>query len=650
MRDGYSVAMTPMRRGPGLGARVMYGARRYGAGFAVEVLAFYVVLVAYQALGYGHRLVASPPFVGPSLYYVVVGFLFVTLAMGSAEARFHLYRRVWAVAGIADAFAVIMAVAEASVLITVANAIIPGDNRPFRLLVPALAAPSVMAVLGIFRLLPRLRTGVPREGSRLLTVVYGDRWYATVKALVQYPNAGWTPVAILTSDGADFHKTVMGIPVVGSTAELERWIVETSADGVAFVVNNRPVSELHELFAQCLRSERPIFIVPDAVDILRPEEAGRLRPLSTDDLVGRSPRAMDLEQTEPEVRGRVVGVTGAAGSIGSELCRLLAQLGPKRLVLVDNNESGLFDLAVELRAGSDVEVRESLVSVTDPVLLANVLREEVPEILFHVAAYKHVPMLEAHPEQAIINNIGGTRNVLACAAGVGVKKFVLVSTDKAVARHSVMGSTKRLCELLVLGHEGPMACWAVRFGNVVGSRGSVVPTFERQIRAGGPVTITHPKMTRYMMTIYEAASLVIATLQFGEPGHLYMLDMGDPISIVNLANSLIRSQGLRPGVDIDIQYTGLRPGERLTENLLLANEGTRPTRHPSIVEVIATELRTAGSLDQTVDRLVDHASAGGSSQLIRELKLAVALPGEGAPPDGRGLGKPHLRAVGDVDD
>jgi FlaA1/EpsC-like NDP-sugar epimerase len=620
------------RTRPPIWARVFAGARRYGAGFAIEVLVFWGMLVAYQQLGYGRRLTTSPPFTGPVAYYVLLGVLMVALAMGAAESRFRLYRRVWAVAGLDDALSVGLAVAEATLLITAANAVIPGDYRPYRLLVPLLAAPSVAALICFYRMLPRLTRSVPSPGNRLLLVVYGDRWYNTVKALVDNPNPDWKPVAILTTNAQDVHQTVMRIPVVGPTDDLGEWIERSKADGVAFIVNNRPVSDLHDLFAVCLNAELPIFLVPDAVEVLRPEEAGRLRPLATDDLVGRSQRDLEVEEARAHVTGRSVMVTGAAGSIGSELCRLLARLKPRRLVLVDNNESGLFDLAVELRTRSDIDIGEALVSVTDRELLLNVFIDERPDIVFHAAAYKHVPMLESHPEQAVLNNIAGTRSTLACAEAAGVQTFVMVSTDKAVARHSVMGSSKRACELLVLNHAGKMACWAVRFGNVVGSRGSVVPTFERQIAGGGPVTITHPRVTRYMMTIREAASLVITTLAFGSNGRLYMLDMGEPISILNLANSLIRSRGLRPGVDIELRFTGLRPGERLTEELLLPEEERLPTPHPAVVEVISSA-RPATDVHWSMEQLIEMAHGGTSAQLVRALKRSVDLSDESVPED-----------------
>jgi FlaA1/EpsC-like NDP-sugar epimerase len=271
---------------------------------------------------------------------------------------------------------------------------------------------------------------------------------------------------------------------------------------------------------------------------------------------------------------------------------------------------------------SEVDVREALVSVTDRELLLTVFTDERPELVFHAAAYKHVPMLESHPEQAVLVNVIGTRNSLSCAEAVAARQFILISTDKAASTASVMGCTKRLCELMVLGHRGVMQCWAVRFGNVVGSRGSVVPTFERQIRQGGPVTITHPEMTRYMMTSRQAASLVISTVGL-PPGRLYMLDMGEPVKILDMANALIRSRGLRPGKDIDVVFTGLRHGERLSEELLGPGEGWRSTEHALVREIVTPMPVRPEDLEWTIQRLSELAKDQRSTELARLLKKSV---------------------------
>jgi FlaA1/EpsC-like NDP-sugar epimerase len=255
--------------------------------------------------------------------------------------------------------------------------------------------------------------------------------------------------------------------------------------------------------------------------------------------------------------------------------------------------------------------------------MLNLFAEERPDIVFHAAAYKHVPMLEAHPIQAVMTNVVGTWNTLRCCDAAGVKDFILISTDKAATKYSVMGCTKRLCEQIVMAYRGPMSCWAVRFGNVVGSRGSVVPLFERQIELGGPVTLTHRDVTRYMMTIREAAALVLSTLVIGRPTHLYMLDMGEPIKIFDLAHDLIRSRGLRPDIDIKIVVTGLRPGERLTEELLGPDEGWRPTSHPAIRELVSPSLAKEDDLAWIIERLERLAGEGKSDELVRALKNAV---------------------------
>ena len=596
---------------------------RYSPGFIVEVIIFWVMLEAFQQLNYGGRIITSPQ----SRATLVLSIAFVVLALGAGEARFGLYRRVWQVAGIHDAIATSFAVAEAALLITLANWVLPSDYRVFRLAVPLLAAPAALMGIGLFRLLPRLLSRAPASGSRLL-IVADSASHPAVKELVQSPSPEWQAVGIVTKDSRQLNHTVLGIPVVGQADSLARWLKVTEADGVAFVFLSDPTPGDRKLFNVCLEAGLPLFILPATEDWFHRQRGTRLRQLSADDLVGRTHRELEVEQARGDITGKTVLVTGAAGSIGSELSRMLAGLQPRRLVLVDNNESGLFDIAEQLRMDMSVDVREALLSVVEREPMLELFADERPDVVFHAAAYKHVPMLETHPAQAVVTNVLGTQNTLRCAEAVGVKRFVLISTDKAVARQSVMGCTKRVCEQMILGWQGQMMCWAVRFGNVVGSRGSVVPLFERQIAHGGPVTITHPEMTRYMMTIREAVALVIRTLTVAKARHVYMLDMGEPIKIVSLAEALVRARGLRPGADIEIVYSGLRPGERLHEELLGPDEGSRPTDHPAIMEVVSPNSFSPADLDWTVTRLEKLATEGRPDDLVRALKTAAA----GAPP------------------
>ena len=612
----------PSKR-PSRARRAWSSARTYGPGIAAEILIVWVLLESFQFLGYGGQKGGAQ---GPPIYLPLT-FVITALAVGAAEARFRLYRRVWSVAGLSDALVIGLAVTEAAFLITAANTLMPDGQRPYRLAVPILATPAMVIGIGLFRLLPRLLSHVPASGRRLLVVVQNRKGYSTVKALAQQATSDWMPVAIVIHDSAEKHKTVMGIPVLGGVDELPQLLKASQADGVAFVMEGTALTEQRDLITQCLEAEKPIFILPVAERWFPSQREAPMRQLSADDLVGRAPRDLEVEKAGELVRGRTVLVTGAAGSIGSELCRILARVGPGRLVLVDDNESGLFDINEELQVDAAFDLRAALTSIIDREQLLSVFADERPDIVFHAAAYKHVPLLEAHPIQAFQTNVLGTQNVIRCADASGVKNFILISTDKAVARHSVMGCTKRLCEQMVLAYQGEMVCWAVRFGNVVGSRGSVVPLFERQIQQGGPVTITHPEMSRYMMTIREAVSLVISTLKIGRPGHLYMLDMGKPINIASLAQALIRSRGLRPGEDIKLVFTGLRPGERLTEELLAADEGVRPTVNPAIMEVVSPAGLNQQDLDWTIAHLTQLATDRRADELEKALKNSVRAPG-----------------------
>ena len=598
--------------------RLAAGIRLHGLPILTEILIVWVMLESFQFLGYGGQPGGQQ---GPGFYFPLT-LLMVALAMGAGEARYRLYRRVWTVASLNDAVAVGGAVVEAAALIAFANALMPDGQRAYRLAVPILATPAMVIAVGLFRLLPRVLSRVPASSKRLLAVVQDASGYSAIKALAQHPNSDWKPVAIVTRQSAEQHKTVMGIPVVGNVAQLDKLIKDTQADGVAFVLDESEVAAQRELIAVCLAAQKPIFIIPASAHWFATQGAP-LRLLNADDLVGRTPRQMELQDAADFVRGHTVMVTGAAGSIGSELSRLVATLGPRRLVLVDDNESGLFDIAEELQVDATFDLRTALISIVNRNELLGVFAEEHPEIVFHAAAYKHVPLLERHPIQAFRTNVVGTQNVLRCAGAAGTKHFILISTDKAVARHSVMGCTKRMCELMILAYRGEMACWAVRFGNVVGSRGSVVPLFEKQIQHGGPVTITHPEMTRYMMTIREAVTLVISTLKIGRSGHLYMLDMGKPIRIAALAEDLIRSRGLRPGADIEVVYTGLRAGERLTEDLLAADEGVRTTPNAAVLEVVSPAGLSQEDLDWTVERLGVLADEGRADELEAALKRVV---------------------------
>ena len=405
-----ALALPGARKRPSRVSGLLSWTRLHGPGVVAEIAIVWILLESFQFLGYGGQRGGTQ---GPPIY-IPLTIVMAALAMGAGEARYRLYRRVWSVAGLSDAMAIGLAVTEAALLITVANAFMPDGQRPYRLAVPLLATPAMVIGIGLFRLLPRLLSRVPASSNRLLVVVQNSRGYATVKALAQHPNPDWKPVAIVTRQEHEQHKTVMGIPVLGGVSALAEWMKASQADGVAFVLEETAVSEQRDLITTVLAAAKPIFILPVAENWFPRQRGAPMRQLSADDLVGRAPRELELEESGDLIRGSTVLVTGAAGSIGSELCRVLAKVGPRRLVLLDDNESGLFDIGEELQVDARFELRMALVSIVDRDELVSVFREERPDIVFHAAAYKHVPLLEAHPIQAFNTNVLGTQNLIRC--------------------------------------------------------------------------------------------------------------------------------------------------------------------------------------------------------------------------------------------
>ena len=392
----------------------------------------------------------------------------------------------------------------------------------------------------------------------------------------------------------------------------------------------------------------PVRVVPGVYEVLSGDvSVSRLREVRIEDLLRRAPVPVDLAPVRGYLAGRTVLVTGAGGSIGSELVRQLVQVGVAKVVALGHGENSIFELMQGLarqgRAapmfggvdepepqGRDERVVPVIADVRDPGRMRQVFELHRPHVVFHAAAHKHVPFMESNPEQAILNNLEGTRNVLAAASAVGVARLVNVSTDKAVNPSSVMGASKRLVEGLVkdaaTGDDGERTFVSVRFGNVLGSRGSVIPVFRAQIEAGGPVAVTDPQMTRYFMTIPEAVQLVLQAGALATPGSVYFLDMGQPVRIAQLAEDMIRLSGLRPHVDVEIRYTGVRPGEKLFEELATGGEDTQPTAHPKVFVATAPDLSGA-ELHRTVEALIAAARAGEGARIGELLRRVVPFTG-----------------------
>ena len=381
-------------------------------------------------------------------------------------------------------------------------------------------------------------------------------------------------------------KRLCGVPIVGGREDIPQAVKEYQVNRIIFAIPTCSAATKKEILGICATTGCKVQVLPGIFQLVNEEvSVSKLRKVDPQDLLGRDPIKVNMEEIFDFIAGKVVMVTGGGGSIGSELCRQIAKANPKQLIIFDIYENNAYDIQMELnRNCPDLNLEVLIGSVRNTARLDYVLGKYRPELVFHAAAHKHVPLMEDSPNEAIKNNVFGTYKMAQAAAKYGVKRFVLISTDKAVNPTNIMGASKRLCEMVVqmMNRQSDTEFVAVRFGNVLGSNGSVIPLFKKQIEAGGPVTVTHPDIIRYFMTIPEAVSLVLQAGYYAKGGEIFVLDMGEPVKIDNMARNLIRLSGYEPDVDIMVEYTGLRPGEKLYEELLMKEEGLQDTENKLI--------------------------------------------------------------------
>jgi len=463
--------------------------------------------------------------------------------------------------------------------------------------------------------------------SQVPTLIVGanEAGELLLRAIIRDGRLTYRVLGFIDHDARRLGARIAGVPIIGTLdqtcALAERYGVHeilVAQEGLSGAAVRRLVDEARQ-------ADLTVRVLPSYEQLISGKVSIQPRPVSIGDLLRRDPVALDLDSIRRWIDGRVLLVSGSAGSIGSEICRQLLQFAPRRLVLVDRSESGQFFLERELRRrGPRVEIDVCIADVLDRPRIRSVLREHRPHVIFHAAAYKHVPLMEAHPGEAVKNVILATRQLADLALESRTDSFVLISTDKAVNPTSVMGACKRVAERYVQALSVGSLCRfvTVRFGNVLDSAGSVVQIFRQQIAEGGPVTVTHPEMRRYFMTIPEAARLVIQAGAIGHGGHILLLDMGEPVRIVDLAEDMIRLSGLRVGEDIAVEFVGIRPGEKLFEELQLSGEKQLPTCHPKIIVADAG----AGDPDRVASAIDDLARlADGAPEMI-VARLAQLVP------------------------
>jgi FlaA1/EpsC-like NDP-sugar epimerase len=478
---------------------------------------------------------------------------------------------------------------------------------------------------------PAARSIVAR-GKEVLIVGAGDAAQLILREMLRNPTIGYTPIGLVDDDPRKKNLRLHGVRVLGTNAELPALLRERRPDELLIAIPSAS-GDVRERIVEVARAANvPVKTLPALHDLIAGDFnlAGQIRPVEVEDLLGREPVEVDLPSIAGYLAGEVVLVTGAGGSIGAELCRQIARMAPTRLVLVDNAEPALFEIERELVDEREFHATAAvLADAGNGAKIRQVFEKYRPAVVFHAAAYKHVPLLEANPLEAVRNNTLVTRTVADLAVEFGAKRFVLVSTDKAVNPKTLMGQSKAICEWIVesWGHrdDATTKFCGVRFGNVLGSSGSVIPIFRKQIARGGPVTVTHKDMTRFFMTIPEAVQLIIQAGAIGGRGQVYVLDMGEPVRIVDLADTMIRLSGKEPGRDVPVEFVGPRPGEKLHEELWSATETVSPSPHEAILLVTRPPIDQEW-LESELDELAHLVEAGETLELIGRLNAICAAP------------------------
>jgi FlaA1/EpsC-like NDP-sugar epimerase len=547
----------------------------------------------------------------------------------AANLGWGLYGQIWRHASAAEARRVVLAGLTAGAAIFVIN---PLREFPVPRSVALFGAVVATMFIGLVRFQHRLfgwRRKIDRTASRVAVVGAGSAGASILREMRRSSDTGLTPVVVVDDDARKQGRSLLGVPVVGDIAHLDRVIERFEADQVLVAMPSADQQLIQTVMQRAEVVRVPIKVLPPVRDLLNGGASVRdARDLQIEDLLGRQQVSTDIEGIRAAVADRRVLITGAGGSIGAEIAAQVAALGPDRLILVDHDETHLHDVIARL--GPDARLEIALADIRDRDGFIARLEGAAPDVVFHSAAHKHVPLLEAHPIEAIRTNVLGTVNVVDAAAGAGVEQLVFVSSDKAVRPRNVLGRSKWLGEQITLLGAPPGARWcAVRFGNVVGSRGSVIPTFAGQIAAGGPVTVTDPAMTRFFMSVHEAVQLVLQASVLARGGEIFVLDMGDPVNILELAERMIRLSGHVLGTEVSIRVIGARPGEKLAEDLHDPDEVSSPTDHPSIVRLqrvpMAPERLAAG-----IDELARAASEGR----VDAVRLVLEdLTTDGAAPD-----------------
>ena len=572
----------------------------------------------------------------------------IVVSQGGMFWYFGLYRGIWRFASIPDLVRILKAVTAGVVIAAAASFILTRLQGVPRsvfildgiLLVLLLGGPRFIYRLfkdhSLYQWIQDRSLTANRERKNALIVGAGKAGETLARDLLRDSSSSYLPVVFADDDRAKIGKEIHGIPVAGSCYQILQIATKHAIDLIIIALPSATSRQIRRIVEICETTGLPFRILPQMQDLVSGKASLKdLRDVSIEDLLGREPVELDWRAITEATRGKTVLVTGGGGSIGAELCRQLARFKPARLIILDRSEFNLYSIDIELRQSMpDLSLTSLLVDVNDAMQMEKILRAHAPSVIYHAAAYKHVPILEEQTRAAVVNNVLGTRVMARLAEKSGCESFVMVSTDKAVNPANVMGASKRVAEMYCQGmNTGSKTRFiTVRFGNVLGSSGSVIPLFQQQISQGGPVTVTHPEISRYFMTIPEACQLILQAGVIGRGGEIFVLDMGEPVKISYLAEQLIRLSGKIPAEDIEIVYTGLRPGEKLYEELFHDAEKLEETSHPKILLAQCRVMdrdaleKSFDAMQQACDKGDDTALRNMLAELVPEHTGLVAAP------------------------
>lgn len=475
----------------------------------------------------------------------------------------------------------------------------------------------------IWRVIKDYRKGESNDKTKTLIIGAGAAGTMVARQLLNNQDSELVPIAFIDDDKRKQQLDIMGIPVVGGRKQIGDAVQKLEIDNIVIAIPSLSKKELNQIVQECMKTGKKTQTIPRLEDLMTGKvSVNQFRDVQVEDLLGREQVQLDTERISEFITNKIVLITGAGGSIGSEICRQVCMFHPQRLILLGHGENSIYSIMLELKdlyGDSSIEFVSEIADIQDGDKMMHVMKKYQPNVVYHAAAHKHVPLMENNPEEAVKNNLIGTLNVASAASWNGVDEFVMISTDKAVNPTSVMGATKRLAEIVIqnLNKESETKFVAVRFGNVLGSRGSVIPLFKRQIQKGGPVTVTHPEMVRYFMTIPEASKLVLQAGALAKGGEVFVLDMGEPVRILDVAKSLIQLSG-NSIEEIGIQFSGIRPGEKLYEELLKPGEICEVQVHPKIY-IGKTTNYDVGSIMQLIEEY-----QGLESYILRERLLELS--------------------------